>query len=214
MPACDYRLCFIAERLNCPEPLPIRAAKLFDAGVGQVILREKDLPEKELLALAKPIKEAADSFGARLIVNSSLSVALKIQAFGLHLPFALFAKEKTLIAKAKDKGLTVGVSIHTFKEAAEAFEAGADQILIGPIFPTGCKPGAYGKGLDFIEVVGMKFPTPIWAVGGIGPENLKQVFLAGAKVAAIRSGFTRALDPAAFAEKCLRCLSKAKEIQG
>jgi thiamine-phosphate pyrophosphorylase len=173
------------------------------AGVGQVILREKDLPSAELLNLARDFSRVARKTQSRLIVNSDFKVACQIRADGLHLPFKAII-QKNFLAKAKKLGLRVGISAHTLEEASLAEGAGADLVLVGPIFPTASKPGHPGVGLNFIIQVQKVLSIPLWSVGGINPTNLREVLKAGASVAAMRGALLTAPDPAKVVKECLQ----------
>jgi thiamine-phosphate pyrophosphorylase len=177
-------------------------AKILNAGIGQVILREKDLPPKELLALATALLPIARQTQSRLIINSDLTVASQIRADGLHLPFQAIHHIGDL-GKAKKLGLRVGISAHTLEEAVLAEKAGADLVLIGPIFPTSCKPGHPGAGTRLIERIKRRLKIPVWAVGGLNPQNIPFVFKAGATVACLREALLTAPDPAKVAQECL-----------
>lgn len=226
------KLCFITDRHLAPDDLPERADLVLSAGFEYLMLREKDLPEEELLELALSLKEKADRHGRRLIVNSSLEVALKAGAWGLHLPFRAACRQdegpgevfsapqpgqcsaeedgvppevlkKTLAFKA-GSGLKIGVSVHSFEEAEAAVRAGADLLMAGNIFPSECKPGRPGLGLDFLRELASAFDIPLWAVGGISPANVRSVFKAGASTACVRSPLLRSSEPLALTREYLR----------
>ncbi|MDR0549095.1 MAG: thiamine phosphate synthase [Deltaproteobacteria bacterium] len=207
MPACETRLALITDRLVCPEPLLDRVARLLAAGVGTVILREKDLPEPELLTLAGKIQKIASLTGARLIVNSSLTVAAAVNAYGLQLPFAAFNANPQLIALARAKNLLTSVSVHSLPEAALAIKAGADGLLAGPIFPTDCKPGREPLNLTFVAELVAVFKKPVFVVGGLGPDNVALARQAGAAGVALRSGLLTAPDPEQYVHKCLLAIN-------
>lgn len=48
------------------------------------------------------------------------------------------------------------------------------------IFDTDCKKGLPGRGLQFLEEVCGAVHPPVYAIGGITPENLLQALSAGA----------------------------------
>ena len=57
----------------------------FKAGVRLAQLREKDLPARELLPLAIEVKALAALYGARLLINDRVDIALLAGADGVHL---------------------------------------------------------------------------------------------------------------------------------
>jgi thiamine-phosphate pyrophosphorylase len=83
----------------------------------------------------------------------------------------------------------VGASAHTLAEASEARAGGADFAVFGPVFDTPSKR-AYGPpvGLEVFGEAARALATfPLIALGGVGEENAREVFAAGAAgVAGIR----------------------------
>src|SRR4029077_20314591 len=61
----------------------VRAA--LDAGLPAVQLRDRDLPGRQLLALAEALRAATTRTGALLFVNDRIDVALAAGADGTHL---------------------------------------------------------------------------------------------------------------------------------
>ena len=82
----------------------------------------------------------------------------------------------------------IGVSAHSFQEASDARNGGADFAVFGPIFATASKRD-YGKplGLETLERVCSELaPFPILAIGGVNTNNAADCIGAGARgVAAI-----------------------------
>lgn len=104
------------------------------AGIDFIILREKDLKEKELLMVAKKIKRIIGRSKTKLIVNSSLNVAKAVKADGLHVTFNDFLEKKFMYDRL------IGVSVHTLDEAITAYrKKKADYLLVSHIFETNCK---------------------------------------------------------------------------
>lgn len=204
MSGCE--LCLITNRHLCPEPLPARADKVLAAGSAFVMLREKDLPEAELLPLAEALAEAAARRGRRLIVNSSLKAAVAVKAWGLQLPLDLFLR---LRSDSRLADFDVGVSIHSLEEAMCAWKHGANRILAGNIFATGCKPDRPGRGLWFIGALKQRLNLPIWAVGGLKPDNIGPTAAAGAQAVCLMSYLLQSPDPARATRDCLAAMSSS-----
>jgi thiamine-phosphate diphosphorylase len=184
-------------------------AKIGFENLSAFILREKDLAEEDLLVLAQKVKKAADLAQTRLIINSSLSVAQKVQAFGLHLPFAAYVKRTVL--KARDLGLMVGVSIHNWPEAQEATKAAPNYLLLGPIFPTSSKPGHPGVGLEFVKDIKKRLASPLWVIGGIKEENIQATIQAGADKVILRSSLMESADPNTLIQKLTKALARPED---
>jgi thiamine-phosphate pyrophosphorylase len=172
------------------------------------MLRERDLKDEELLALARPMRDATRRFGAALIVNRALDVARVVGADGAHL-----GKDGPTIERAREAlgaGATIGYSAHDPAEAQAAFEAGADYVVFGPVFPTPGKPGHAGVGLAALAEVARRAPGPVLAVGGIGLDNIASIAATGAAGAAAIRAIFAAEDPReAAAESIARFRSNA-----
>lgn len=150
------------------------------------------MPPDKLKPLALELAGVAAEHKARLIVNSSLEAAEESGAWGIQLPFSLFM---SLAGKASLRRFKIGVSIHGINEALAAQEAGADLVLAGNIFETGCKPGLEGKGLNFLESLRDRLAIPVWAVGGILPGNALSVRQSGAAGLCVMSPLMLSQEP-------------------
>ena len=147
--------------------------------VDFIQIREKDLPARELFALACQIRDLAAGSFTRVLVNDRLDVALATGVDGVHLPGnGLPADRVRPLVKL------LSVSTHSLAEALEAEKAWPDFIIFGPIFET---PGKKPVGLKALADVTSRVRIPILAIGGITSGNVPQVLQAGAKgFAAIR----------------------------
>ncbi len=89
--------------------------------------------------------------------------------------------------RERDGFSSVGVSVHSVKEAKEAEAMGADYLIAGPVFKTKCKPDAVPKGTGLITDVLSSVRIPVYAIGGITPYNIAKVSAEGASGVCIRS---------------------------
>lgn len=103
----------------------------------------------------------------------------------------------------------IGVSTHSLKEAQEAEQAGADFILFGPVYFTPSK-AAYGKpqGTAALKEVVEKISLPVYAIGGIKPENIEEVRRTGIQGVALISAVLSADDPRKATEEILKLLKR------
>jgi len=137
-----------------------------------VELRERDATDRQTLLLAR---EAKARLGARvrLTVNRRFDVALAAGADGVHLPADGFPLSR--IRARTPRGFRIGASTHAPEEARAAIDAGADAVVIGPIFDTPSKR-AYGPPLG-PEALG-RLPElrvhacEVYAIGGVAEGNL------------------------------------------
>ncbi|MGH9699986.1 MAG: thiamine phosphate synthase [Candidatus Acidiferrales bacterium] len=165
-------------------------------GADWVQIREKDLPARELLALAgKAVGMARETAVAdrktRILVNDRLDVALAAGAGGVHLGGAsLDAMHVVRFCRSGNAPLEflVGVSCHGAREALEAEQAGANYIFFGPVFDTPDKR-AFGapRGIEELRAVSSELRIPVIAIGGVNAANAGECLRAGASgIAAIR----------------------------
>ncbi|MDF1562670.1 MAG: thiamine phosphate synthase [Deltaproteobacteria bacterium] len=192
-----FRLLIITDRGACGDLVATleRALRGVPEGAVALMLREKDLPGGELLALARRLRALTRERGSLLLVNERLDVALACEADGLHLPAAGLPIAK---ARAAAPSLLLGRSTHAPEEAAAAEAAGADYLTFGPVHPTPSK-AAYGAppGLAGLAAARRACALPLYGLGGIDLSRAPGVIAAGADgVAGIRV-VLEAPDPAA-----------------
>jgi len=189
----DFRLYLITDRKIAAKPLPEAVRLALQGGVRAVQLREKDLPVRELLALAQELRAITREFGAKLFINDRVDVAVAVGADGVHLGHQSMPPEA--VRKAAGKGLLIGVSTHNPEEARAAEAGGADFITFGPIFQTPSK-SEYGVpvGIDAIKAIKNEVKIPIFALGGIKSGNVRQVIMSGASGMAMISAILAAPD--------------------
>lgn len=144
-----------------------------EAGVDGIILREKDLDDQRLYAMAKRIKSLVEGTSTELIVNGSLAVARAVEAQGYHMGFEKF--EKAPGKSLKGFSGRVGVSVHSLKEGKIAEKNGADYLLAGHVFETSCKKGLEPRGIPWLREIIREVNLPVIAIGGIEPGNIHRL---------------------------------------
>lgn len=183
----DFRFIFITDRkLNNSKSLSLIVKSAAKAGVKAVMLREKDLNSKELIALAQSLMKITRPYTTTLLINERLDIALLSNADGLHLPESVLPISSF---RRKELNFIIGKSVHSKANAIKAEREGADYVLFGPIFRTPSKI-RYGKpqGLNKLKEVCKSVNIPVFAVGGITPQRAGNCLENGAHgVAVIRS---------------------------
>lgn len=189
------RLWAVTDRRMVPDlDLPARLDALCRRGVRGVMLREKDLDEEALLALALECRPVFDRHGVVWLVNGAAGVARRAEASGVHLTGA---QDVAPAREVLGTGALVGKSVHDPEEAAAAARAGADLLLFGPVFATPAKE-RYGppQGLDRLRAACGAVRVPVFAVGGVVPGNARKCLEAGARGVAAISSLMRSESPA------------------
>jgi len=167
--------------------------KALEGGVRFVQLREKDLSGNELLRLARALRELTAAFGARLMVNDRVDIAILSDADGVHLGGKSIQPADARILLGAEK--LIGVSTHSYEEALYAHGEGADFITLGPVFHTPSK-AAWGDpvGVGLLQKVAAALPIPVYAIGGVTVDKLDSVLASGAAGAAVISAVLGADD--------------------
>jgi thiamine-phosphate pyrophosphorylase len=169
----SFHLFYITDRTQIKSTtLAATIAQAIAAGVDWVQIREKDLPARRLLALTETaISQARRQGTTRVVVNDRLDVALAAHAHGVHLGTRSMPVD--LVRKLAPPESVVGVSCHSLAEALAAESAGANYLLLGPIFPTPSKL-QFGPplGLSKLREVTSQVSMPVFALGGITADRV------------------------------------------
>lgn len=191
-------------------PLADAARAAAEGGATLIQLREKDAGGAEFLRLADALRAALEGTGCALTINDRLDVALACGAAGVHL-----GQEDLPLPRAKAVAggrLDFGVSAGRPEWAERAAAEGADYIGVGPVYPTGSKPGARApigpEGLR--EVLARAGGVPAAGIGGVTAENLAPVIAAGARGVAVIGAVMGAPDPGRAAREIRRRIEEAR----
>jgi thiamine-phosphate pyrophosphorylase len=205
-PSPDFGLCLVTDRRQTAGRDLLRVVEqAFDGGVTAVQLREKDLGGKELLLLAEKLQKLCDRHRARLIINDRVDVAMSVDAAGVQLGAASMPVRAAREILPPDKW--IGVSAHSLEESERAVAEGGDFVLFGPVHFTPSK-SAYGapQGLERLRRVVAKISLPVYAIGGVKPENIAETMATGARGVALISAVMSAPDPKAASREILKLL--------
>lgn len=165
-------------------------------GVRMLQLREKNLPDGELLRIAREVRAVTRGTETRFIVNDRPDIALLSDADGVHvgqgdLPVAD-------VRRIVCRKMIVGLSTHSIEQARAALASeGVDYIGFGPVYPTTTKavPDPVVGTEQLREVLGFA-QLPVVSIGGIFPETLPAVLAVGARNPCLVRHFMEPSDPA------------------
>ncbi len=174
-------------------------------GVRGVQLREKDLTSRELYELAYDLRKLTTRYGARLLINDRVDIALAVEADGVHLGLNSMPIHRVRRLLGGDR--LIGLSCHNQINAIMAQENGADFITFGPVYYTPSKAN-YGKpvGVERLESVSHLLEIPVFALGGIKKGNIPEVMAAGAAGISLVSAIIAHDDPRSEAEAMIAML--------
>ena len=185
----------VTNRALCREDFLTRVRAVAKAHPAGIILREKDLSPEEYRALAAEVMAICSASGVPCILHTFAEAAMALGADKLHMPLLLLRQ----ISKEDRAGFSLlGASCHSVGDAVEAQRLGCTYITAGHVFDTGCKQGLPGRGLAFVREVCESVSIPVYAIGGIGPENIGAVRRSGAAGACVMSGAMTCAGPEEF----------------
>ncbi|WP_085045454.1 thiamine phosphate synthase [Cronobacter sakazakii] len=168
--------------------------RLLDAGVRTLQLRIKDKTEAESEADVAAAIALGQRYHARLFINDYWRLAIKHQAYGVHLGQEdLQTADPDAIRRA---GLRLGVSTHDDMEIDVALAVRPSYIALGHVFPTQTKqmPSAPQGLAQLAAHVKRLGDYPTVAIGGISLERAPAVLETGVGSIAVVSAITQAPD--------------------
>ncbi|EYD81806.1 TPA: thiamine phosphate synthase [Escherichia coli] len=168
--------------------------RLLDAGVRTLQLRIKDQRDEEVEADVVAAIELGRRYNARLFINDYWRLAIKHQAYGVHL--GQEDLQSTDLSAIRAAGLRLGVSTHDDMEIEVALAARPSYIALGHVFPTQTKqmPSA-PQGLEQLtRHIERLVDYPTVAIGGISLARAPAVMATGVGSIAIVSAITQAAD--------------------
>jgi thiamine-phosphate pyrophosphorylase len=175
------------------DALPALLRGAIAGGVGIVQLREKHLPDEQLVAVANAARALCERLGALLIVNDRPLVAREVSADGVHV-----GQDDMPVAEVRElvgPEMLIGLSTHA-PEEIDAVDAGlVDYIGVGPVHATPTKPGRPAVGLELVRHAAAHAPVPFFAIGGIDAANAPAAIHAGARRLCVLRAIAASADP-------------------
>ena len=199
----SMRLYAITDRswLSPKENLAQQVEAVLQNGATFLQIREKDLEEAAFLAEARRLKEIASRHGVPFVVNDNLSVALAVDADGIHVGQSDIVNKDMRALIGPDKIL--GISANTVETALAAQSAGADYIGVGAVFGTTTKKDAQNLSVAQLKEICQAVKIPVVAIGGISAANISCLEGSGVDGIAVISAIFAQPDPG---EACRRLL--------
>jgi 8-oxo-dGTP diphosphatase len=150
-------------------------------GLRLVQVRDKGNWERSRLIFA--ITSMARQYGAKVLVNGGPAVD------GIH-----YSAEQLLTLRARPQGAPnctlMAASCHSVEELGHAMAIGLDFVVLGPVKPTPTHPGARTLGWEGFRQIAEGASIPVYAIGGLRPQDLDAARRAGAHgVAMIRGSW-------------------------
>lgn len=192
----------ITDRKLADRPLPQVAERLFAFGVRWLSLRDKDLPDRERLELARAMIALGRPWGARITLHGDPALAAAAGVDGVHLPSG---GDPAAARALLGSGALIGLSLHDSdgEQAMGRAVGQADYVTVSPVFPSASKPG-YGPclgeaGLRRWVDFGARCGVPVIGLGGLDRADAvagcRAAGAAGVAVMGLAMRDLRALTP-------------------
>jgi thiamine-phosphate pyrophosphorylase len=156
-------------------------------GVDIVQIREKGLPDVELLPVLQEMRALTRRLEVPFVVNDRPDLAVLAEADYVHV-----GQDDLPVEAARRFDLLVGQSTHA---PGELDATGADYVGVGPVHETPTKEGRPAAGLEYVRYAAGHARVPWFAIGGIDESNVRDVVAAGAERVAVVRAIVEAADP-------------------
>ncbi len=186
-----------------------RVEDALKGGVTLMQLREKNRTTKEYIELAQAVHKICRKYNVPLIIDDRVDVMLAVDCEGVHLGAEDMPLEMARRIIGPEKIL--GATAKKVDVAKAAYEAGADYLGVGAIYPTTTKVKTIITSTETLDAICKAVPVPVNAIGGLNASNmdvLKGIDIAG--VCAV-SAIMKAESPRLAAESMKK---KFREIKG
>ncbi|HDS0921615.1 MULTISPECIES: Nudix family hydrolase [Stenotrophomonas] len=158
-----------------------RLARALEAGVRRVQLRTPTSPAR--IALAEQAV-ARHRSGVQWLLNRDIELARRL-GVGVHLGGEQLLQ---LEARPLPADQLVAASCHDLAQLQAAQRLGCDFAVLGPVQATDSHPGSPPMGWDTFETLRAQVSLPLYALGGLHPDDITQARRHGAQgIAAIRA---------------------------
>jgi 8-oxo-dGTP diphosphatase len=174
-----------------PEPEETRdflaaARRALGSGARLMQLRSKRLSDEALRPLAKALQQLAIEHGAALLINNRAALAEELALGGVHLSAAELMRATR---RPLPDDFWVGASCHDNMELGHAAKIGVDFAVLGPVQYTQSHPSRIPLGWNRFAELCTQAPFPVFALGGLGVDDVPSAIAAGAQGVAGISAF-------------------------
>ena len=178
----------------CPErPLVEVLKTAAEAGAVLFQYRNKTASMKDAYVEALALRQAAAKAGVLFIVNDRCDLALAVDADGVHLGQGDLPLDLARKVMGPDK--LIGISTHNSDQVREATAGKPDYLGFGPIFkPSSKQDHDPVVGLEGLRAMRSLTSLPVFAIGGIQIDQVREIIHAGADGVAVISAILKAQD--------------------
>jgi thiamine-phosphate pyrophosphorylase len=154
---------------------------------GAKIVQYRDKKPIDALLLAKELVQLCHRFHVPLIINDNVELALAVGADGVHLGESDGSIQQARVELGGNA--IIGVSCYNNTErAVDAQRQGVNYVAFGRFFASSTKPLAAPAQVETLTKAKKMMTIPVVAIGGILPENGRDLIHAGADILAVIGG--------------------------
>lgn len=132
-------------------------------------LRLPTLDDAAYAEAAQRLLPACREAGLRLMLDRSATMVEALGAAGWHAPASVLRDHG---ARPLGEQHLVAASVHDAAELALAERLGANLAVLSPVLPTATHPGQAGLGWPAFAALRAQRPLAVFALGGVGPDDL------------------------------------------
>lgn len=159
-----------------------QVSRLSIAGVDVFQIRDPSCDDRTLYRRTVAAVTVARDHGTLLIVNDRADIAVAAGADGVHV--GQDELPCPAVRRVVGAGRLIGVSTHSVEQATAAVADGADYLGCGPVYPSRTKAFDSHVGTALLQQIANaasdgRIPIPVFAIGGIETDNVRDVVAAG-----------------------------------
>jgi thiamine-phosphate pyrophosphorylase len=174
-------LLFFTDPVRTPDPAAIAARLPRGAGV---VFRAFGAPDA--VETGRTLARICRRRGLMLLVGADPRLARRLHADGLHLPERLSSK-----ARRHRGRFHVTVAAHSLPAALRAQRAGAEAVVVSPVFPSRSPSAGRPIGLRRLAALARRVRLPVYALGGVNTGNARRLTATGIVGIAAIEGLVR-----------------------
>lgn len=171
----------IIRRLQLPQTIAITGAaeseedfhdrfnRLLDTSPAMIQLRAPQLDKQAYLERASRCLQLCRRRDVRLVLNTAPALASQLGADGLHVTAQCLLG---LSHRPVPDDLMFSASCHTLEELRHAEMLGADYVLLSPVQKTSSHPDQAALGWQAFQSLVSRVSVPVFALGGLGGDDI------------------------------------------
>ena len=172
-----------AARRGVPAMLALMRKRL-EGGLRLLQVREPELAEEDRILFSKEAIALAHQYGCKVMAKAR-AFPVSPGADGVH-----FTAAELMKLKERPRDMLAAASCHNRAELEHAMDLQLDFVAVGTVRSTASHPGGPLLGWDGLAALIAGSSVPVYAIGGLGDEDLEPAWRAGAHgVAMIRGAW-------------------------